>query len=947
MRNTYLVIIFVITSILPIKSQEIIDSDVRIQSFLNSMTIEEKAEQLGTDYAPAISRLNIPAFNWHNECLHGLVAADVTVFPISIGLAATFNTNLIHSVASAISDEARVLFKKGRIGLTFWSPNGDLIRDPRWGRCQETFGEDPFLASRIMVSYIKGLQGEHPYYLKAIASPKHFAVHSGPESKRHTMNMTTSQRDFWEFYLEPFRAAIQEGKSHSIMASYTAYNKVPASVNPFLLTEILRDTWGFDGFTVSDCGAVGDAVWGHWFTDTEPKAVAIAMKAGLDIDCGHYFRLNTKTALDLGYLSMSDVDTSLSRLFRARFRLGLFNSPDKKPYMDIPDSVVNSFKHRTLAIETARQSIVLLKNESNTLPLKKNTRKLFLCGPLANAYCDILGSYHGWPNVWSSVNDGIRNAKSNDTKLVMDDSCALVGNFTELIPSSCYKTPDGKKGLLGEYYDNSEMKGSPVFTKIDSVIDIHWERNSPISGSKALPFSVRWKGKVTLPGSGPCTFKLFSNDGSRLFINGEKKIDSWWEHGFAPFLGFDTLEAGVEYDIVIEYFFTQSYAKIRLEYGDNSTGSRYLDKVRKIADSSDVIVFAGGISSAYENEQMHGPFAPGYFWGDRTTLDLPESQLRMLKELKKTGKPIVLVLMGGSCLAINWEKENIPAIIHTWYAGQDAGIAIADVVFGNYNPAGRLPNTWYKSTNDLPDFDNYYMYDRSYRFFKKDPLFEFGYGLSYSKFEYSNLNLSSIESDLAVANDTLLVDFDIKNTGNYDGDEVPQLYVVNLSSKFEQPIKSLKGFSRIPVKKGLVSNSSIKLPIGELAYYDSTQMKFVIDTGLYELQVGASSQDIRLRDSIHIKNSKLSIKDTIAEINIELFPNPAIDNISFKLKYTPGINYILKIYDILGREISGKELSFDYSETRTIDCSDLDRGIYIFKLTAGNKTICKKFILSR
>jgi len=921
--------------------------DSRIREIISQMTLQEKVKQLSTAADNSVPRLNLPNYRWHNECLHGLVSSDITVFPAPIGLASTFDKELMNKIAVAISDEARIQFKQGKIGLTFWSPNLDLARDPRWGRTGETYGEDPYLVGIMGETFIAGIQGNDSVYLKAITSPKHYTIHSGPETERHWINPKTAQIDFWDTYMKPFEMAVIEGKSYSMMTAYNAYLGVPISVSKFLVDEVLRQKWGLRGYVMTDCGALSNVVWSHWYAKSEVEAVAMSLRVGVDLDCGDYFLRNAPTALQQGLITIDEIDRAVYNLLKTRFRLGLIAKPANFPYDNIPDSLLASYQHRMLAKKAAHESMVLLKNEGNILPLSKDVKSIFLIGPNAYTYGEMLGPYHGWPRYWVSVYDGLKNKVGETCKIDYEKGCEIVGSLTELISSKYLKTEDGKTGLLGEYFNNKNLQGTPALTRIDTTINFNWQRISPITGSTdGEPFSVRWTGYLKVPQTQEYTFMTINNDGTRLYINEKKILDNWWDHGASPFIGFDSLEAGKEYKIVLEYYFNQSFASVRLEWGNKNTGDSFIDSLVRRAEKTDVIIFVGGISNLYESEEMGDYYVPGFYGGDRTSINLPTTQTRILKALKKTGKPIVLALMSGSCLAINWENENIPAIVHTWYAGQETGDALADVLFGDYNPAGRTPITWYKSLDDVPDFKNYYMTNSTYRYYKGTPLYPFGYGLSYTKFKYSDLELP--QSTVNSCNqDSINISFYLENTGNYKGDEVVQIYIQNNNSKFDFTNKSLKAFKRIHLNKSEKKKVTIKLLLKDLFIYDSTQHKSRLETGNYQIMVSASSEDVRLSGNIFITECSTDT-NLNKDHQTSLYPNPT-NNILYLHVDEPLLDnkVSIKVFDITGKQMPVL-VSQDYSDnTFKIDCSKLTTGIYFVRFLSGTIYFTSKFVFTK
>ncbi len=939
-----IILLFILTASMSALTDKQINE--KAKELLSKMTLTEKIMQLGTENANAIPRLKIPQYRWHNECLHGLVSDNITVFPSSISLAATFDTDLISQVACAISDEARIQFKHGQMGLTYWSPNLDLARDPRWGRTSETYGEDPYLAGQCGTAYVKAMQGNDPVYFKTILSPKHYTIHSGPETERHWLNPKTSQKDFWETYMKPFETIVREGGVYSMMCAYNAYSGVPISVNNFLIEDVLRNKWGLKGFVMSDCGALSNVVWSHWYAKNEVEAVALSIRAGVDLDCGDFFIKNAEKAIKQDLLTEADIDKAVLRLLVARLKLGVIEPPPDFPYNNIPDSLLASYKHRQLALKAAQESIVLLKNKNNTLPLNKNLQSIYVIGPNAPTYCEMLGGYHGWPKYWVSFLDGLKKKIKPECKLTFNKGCEIVGSFTELIPVKYLKTINGERGLTGEYFSNKNLEGKPVLTRVDTVINFNWQRKSPVGEKDGEPFSVRWTGILTVPQTAEYTFKTINNDGTRLFIDDKKILDNWWDHGASPFIGFDSLIAGKEYKIVLEYYFNQSFASVRLECGNENTGQDFIDSITSEASNYDAIVFVGGISTMYESEELGDVYAPGFYGGDKTSIDLPPTQTKILKALKKSGKPIVLVMMSGSCLAINWENDNIPAIVQTWYAGQEAGDAIADVLFGDYNPSGRTPLTWYKSLDDVPDFKNYYMTNRTYRFLKKEPLYPFGFGLSYTSFEYENLILPK-ETIMVENVDSVAVTFNLKNSGKLSGDEVVQIYVVNKESKFEKANKSLIAFKRVNLRSGEKSTIHIKIPLKEFSIYDSTKHRFIIETGKYEIQVATSSKDVKLSGEINLKSSDTNINTDLDKMTL-LYPNPTNRKFSLKINQILNSNNItIKVFSITGKQ-ERITISRDYSNNLfKIDCKHLTPGFYILQLISGTYRTTKKFVINR
>jgi beta-glucosidase len=686
--------------------------------------MEEKISQM-QHTASAIDRLGIPQYNWWNECLHGVARNGIaTVFPQAIAMSATFNPSLIQREADVISTEARAKYyeassKNSREiyqGLTFWSPNINIFRDPRWGRGQETYGEDPFLTSQIGKAFVQGLQGNDPTYFKVIATAKHFAVHSGPESLRHKFDAWPSQRDLYETYLPAFEVLVKEAKVYSVMTCYNRVYGTPSSANTFLFKETLRGKWGFKGYVVSDCWAISDMYNFHNFVPTAEKAASLSVKAGTDLSCGPEYGSLLK-ALEFGYISENEINASVKRLFEARFRLGLFDPASKVGYASIPATDYNTEANRSLAREVSRQSIVLLKNDNNVLPITRKVKSIAVIGPYSNDTSVLLGNYNGIPSQPVTILNGISS-----------------------------KAGKGCKVLYCQGVDRPEIQA------------------------------------------------------------------------------------------------------LRSE-NINLTGDSSFNEAISLGKKSDVIVFVGGISPNLEGEEMDVK-VPGFSAGDRTTLDLPQNQQQLLEKLKSTGKPIILILTNGSALALNWAKENATAILETWYPGEEGGNAVADVLFGEYNPAGRLPVTFYKSVNDIPAFEDYSMNGRTYKYFEGTPLYAFGYGLSYTSFRF---NSSEFKSQLLAKSDTIVLSVKLTNTGNRDGDEVIQVYAKQPKELKAQPLKALVAFERVHFLKGESKVVSIKIPVLRLRHFNTVLNDYSVAEGNYELQIGASSDDIRLKTSLTIK----------------------------------------------------------------------------------------------
>jgi beta-glucosidase len=814
----------------------------RVDDLVGRLTLEEKVSQM-LNKSPAIERLRIPAYDWWNEALHGVAyAGTATVFPQSIGLGATWNQYLIYNVATAISDEARAKYndaikhdiRKRFYGLTFWSPNINIFRDPRWGRGQETYGEDPYLTSRLGVAFVKGMQGNDPRYLKTISTPKHYAVHSGPESQRHTFDAQVSEREMKETYLAAFRATVVEAKAGSIMCAYNSVNGEPVCANPKMLQEILRSEWGFNGYVVSDCDAVADIYKNHKFTRTEEEGVAVAVKAGTDLTCGNEYKALIP-AVKQGLISEAEIDKAVKRLFEARFRLGMFDPPEMVPYSRIPFAVNDSPANRALALKAAQESIVLLKNENNILPLRKDIKSIAVIGPNADYLEALVGNYNGVPSKWTTPLEGIRNKVSANTKVLYALGTTLTGEALVSVPSSALFTPDGTgtHGLKGEYFNNKDLQGDAVATRIDEQINFNWFTNAPVPQLPTDNFSVRWTGMFVPPASGTYQLGARADDGVRIYLDDKILVEDWRDRGAKTVIKPVELEGGRKYKLRIEYYDRYHIGEAHLVWSPPQLAQTLRDEALQKAREADVVVMALGLSPSLEGEEMDVK-TEGFSGGDRTALNLPKAQEELLKAVQATGKPLVLVLLSGSNLAVNWAKDNVPAIVQAWYPGEEGGEAVADVLFGDYNPAGRLPVTFYKSVDQLPPFTDYHMEGKTYRYFKGEPLYPFGYGLSYTKFKYSNLKLSSrrVKPD-----ENVQISVDVQNTGERGGDEVVQLYLTDVAASVPVPIRSLRGIQRTYLKPGEKRRISFTLTPRDLSLIDNSG-KRVLEPGEFNISIG-------------------------------------------------------------------------------------------------------------
>ncbi|MBI9057341.1 MAG: glycoside hydrolase family 3 C-terminal domain-containing protein [Labilibaculum sp.] len=853
--NTYLFLLFgFVLSCTNVQAQEVdksyLDTDLsmedRVDLLVDQMTLKEKIAQL-TDESKAVPRLDIPEYGWWNEALHGVAySGRATVFPQPIGLASSWNKDLIYDIAVAVSDEARAkhhnFVRNGKRnnfqGLTFWAPNINIFRDPRWGRGIETYGEDPFLTGRLGVAYVKGLQGEDEKYLKLVATPKHYAVHSGPEPERHRFNATCSDKDLYETYLPHFKEAIQEGGAYSIMSAYNRFNGESCSGHKRLLTEILRDEWGFDGYVVSDCNAIRDIFLHHKIVDSKEEAAVVGITSGCDLNCGDYYK-TLNSAHKQGLISEEEIDIAVKRVLLARFKLGMFDADEIVPYAQIPMSVVNSEENQKLAIKSACESMVLLKNEKNLLPLSEDIKTIGVMGPNANDLEVLLGNYNGLPFEASTPLEGIKKyaPKGCNVLYSLGADWAEGVNVVETLPKGLLFTKENgilKEGLWGEYFSNTKLEGKPAAKHFDKHLAFDWRDGAPLANFPDDNFSIRWQGILKVKESGEYRLGSEAHHEFRIFIDDSLHVKhAEFYHQNTKKVASVKLEAGKEYNIRIEFVAKTGDANFRLVWVPNNR--KLVENALEVAEKSDVVVMCMGLSPRLEGEEIRGLKIDGFYGGDRTDIVLPENQQELIKAVAKTGKPIVLVLLNGSALAINWSDKNIPAILEAWYPGQAAGDAIGKTLFGENNPSGRLPVTFYKSVNDLPDFSDYSMKNRTYRYFEGEALYPFGYGLSYSNFKYSNLKIAK-KSKLG---DSVTLEVDIRNTSELEGEEVVQVYISNKIKdlKIDLPITSLKSFSKLKINSRETKTVTFELKPEYFSYVDKLG-KTVLSEGDFEVFVG-------------------------------------------------------------------------------------------------------------
>jgi len=819
----------------------------RVDDLVSRLSLDEKVMQM-LNAAPAIPRFKIPAYDWWNETLHGVARTPfkVTVFPQAIAMAATFDPSALYKMADYSALEGRAIYNKalaqGRtneryLGLTYWTPNINIFRDPRWGRGQETYGEDPYLTSTLGDAFVRGLQGDDPKYLKAAACAKHYAVHSGPEPLRHVFNTTVSAFDLWDTYLPAFEKLVTKSKVAGVMCAYNAFQGQPCCANDLLMTDILRRKWNFKGYVTSDCWAIDDFYKNHKTHPNAASAAADAVFHGTDLDCGTEAYKALITAVKTGIIKEKDIDVSVKRLFMIRFRLGMFDPSSIVKYANTPSSVLENSEHKAHALKMAQESMVLLRNESHTLPLKKNLKKIVVLGPNADNSISVLGNYNGIPSKITTVLAGIREKVGKQTEVIYQQAVSFTNDtlLSYLDLNSEYKI-DGVQGFKSEYFSNISLEGNPVLTRTEPRLENSWQEGEKIADKlTANNFSARYSTTFKPTTTGSITFELNADDGYRFIINGKKVIDAWSRNRWgAKTYKLETSKDSV-YNLVIEYWQGEGSANVRLRAGTYiRTDFKALVKTHAAADA---FIFVGGISPQLEGEEMRVDY-PGFSGGDRTSIMLPAAQTALMKSLKESGKPVVFVMMTGSAIAIPWEAENIPAILNAWYGGQATGEAVADILFGDYSPSGRLPVTFYASDKDLGDFSDYSMNNRTYRYFKGKPLYGFGYGLSYSSFLYEKF----VAPAVLKAGKGTEVSVTVSNKGKFRSDEVVQLYQLNDQKSIKSAAKALKGFKRISLEPGESKLVKFSLKANDLSYIDQNGSRQFYK-GSITLAVGGSQPD--------------------------------------------------------------------------------------------------------
>ena len=826
----------------------------RVDNLISLLTLEEK-EGLLMNGSISIDRLGIPAYNWWSEACHGICAQDATVFPQAIGLAATFDPDQQYEIYTVVSDEARAHWnitehnEFGKTeptggawhqGLSFWCPNINIFRDPRWGRGQETSGEDPYLAGEMGSALVRGMQGNNKHYVKTHACAKHYAVHSGPEPSRHRFDVSVSQRDLWETYLPAFKKLVTEAKVEEVMGAYNRYEGDPCCGSERLLTDILRNKWGFEGFVVSDCGAI-DNFYRPGQHETHPDAAtatAAAIKAGTDVECGTSYRAITE-AVERGILTEEEVNISLRRVLSARIKLGTLDPVEMDPWKNLDKDDMSSPEHNALAEKAAREAMVLLKN-NGVLPLSKDVKKIAVVGPNADNVSMHLGNYNGTPTQEHtlSIVDAIRELVP-EAEVVYDKGCELVDRYLTINYMNRFNEGIG---LHVEYFNGQKLEGEAIASNDYTATyskhtmgDHRFEAGMPDKN-----FSARFTGSFTADYTGDMFYTVRGNDTYKLTVNGKVvdeqtsvPADFRWARQGEPETTFPVVE-GTTYEVTVEYTKAdEGYAFLNVDFFRRVLPD-FEGIAQKVADA-DVIIVVGGLSARLEGEEMPVHY-DGFAGGDRTRIELPDVQQDLIAAMDATDKPVVLVNCSGSAIGFGSIEHEYDALLQAWYAGEAMGHAVAAVLFGDYNPAGRLPVTFYASTSQLPDFENYNMEGRTYRYFRGEPLYAFGYGLSYTTFEYGNARLKGHRE----------ISIPVTNTGSVDGEEVVQVYVKSLDNP-EAPIKSLKGFKRVNIAAGKTVTVKIALTDEAFEYYDRDADGLSVQHGRYQILYGGSSRDEDLK----------------------------------------------------------------------------------------------------
>lgn len=831
----------------------------RVKDLVSRLSLEEKVAQM-LNAAPAIPRLGIPAYEWWNEVLHGVARTPykTTVFPQAIGMAATWDANSLKLMARYSAMEGRGInnkvIREGKtgnryLGLSYWTPNINIFRDPRWGRGQETYGEDPFLTAKMGAAFVKGLQGEDPDYLLAAACAKHYAVHSGPEPSRHFDNINPSLYDLWDTYLPAFKELVVNAKVAGVMCAYNAVNDQPCCANDLLMNDILRRQWKFTGYVTSDCWAIDDFVKHHKTHKNAASASADAVFHGTDVECGTAVYKSLVEAVKTGLIGEKDIDVSLIRLFTIRYRLGMFDPMEKVKYRQIQEDILEAPAHREHALKMARQSIVLLKNSGGVLPLLKSAKQVTVIGPNADNKIAQLGNYNGFPTRNVSVLEAVKEKLGAQASVFYDEGVAFTTD-TLFIPDSDQSLYTS--GVKITYYNNTKLEGPVIYNTVGNSIDFSMaEGQSPAPGVSNVSYSIRFSTTIKAETDQTITWKIEGDDGYRLRVNDSVMVNEW-----SGTEGYRDVRLKVQkdksYKIVLEYWQGNGTATMRMKNGSYKKAD--MPSLANKAAGSDVIVFVGGISPELEGEEMPVN-AKGFKGGDRTSILLPAVQTELLKHLLATGKPVILVLFTGSAIAMPWESEHIPAIVNAWYGGQGTGTAVADVLFGDYNPAGRLPVTFYKSDADLPDLKDYSMQGRTYRYFKGEVAYPFGYGLSYSTFRYANLK-APVQLKKGKS---LIAEILVTNTGKLKGEEVVQLYVSHPKGKKMVPLRALAGFQRIVLEKGESRKVRFGLSADQLMLVDDKGERYQPE-GKVLISIGGGQADVKQATSSNVLQHSLMVR---------------------------------------------------------------------------------------
>ena len=831
----------------------------RAELLVKELTLEEKAH-LMMDGSRSVERLGIKPYNWWNEALHGVARAGLaTVFPQPIGMAASFNPEMVYEVFNAVSDEARAKntyyasqdSRERYQGLTMWTPTVNIYRDPRWGRGIETYGEDPYLTSRMGVMVVKGLQGPADgKYDKLHACAKHFAVHSGPEWNRHSFNAENIKpRDLYETYLPPFEALVKEGKVEEVMCAYNRFEGDPCCGSDRLLMQILRGEWGFDGIVVSDCGAIADFYndRGHHTHPDAESASAAAVISGTDLECGSSYKALIES-VKKGLISEETVDTSVKRLMKARFALGEMDEPEKVSWTKIPFSVVASAAHDSLALNMARESMTLLMNKDNFLPLKRGGLTVAVMGPNANDSVMQWGNYNGMPAHTVTILDGVRNLLGTDDKLIYEQGCPWVERTLIQSAFSQCKSDKGP-GFTARYWNNLKREGEPVTTTQVTTPFRFCTSGATVfaPGVNLTDFSATYNSAFIPKESGEIVLEVYCYGSGRLRVNGEEVKSFSNKHGARKSTHAMKVQAGKSYDLELDFEYLRSDAQLNFDLGFKKDVD-IRKSVERVKDA-DIVIFASGISPSLEGEEM-GVNLPGFKKGDRTDIELPAVQRELIDALHRAGKKIILVNCSGSPIGLEPETQKCEAILQAWYPGQQGGKAVAEVLFGDYNPAGKLPVTFYRNVSQLPDFEDYNMTGRTYRYMQDVPLFPFGYGLSYTTFGYGKTVLDKNE---LTAGQSLKLTVPVTNTGKRKGEEVVQVYL-RKQGDAEGPIKTLRAFKRVSIPAGKTVNVEFDLKDKELEWWDDQSNTVRVCPGNYDIMVGGSSKEEDLqRTTIAIK----------------------------------------------------------------------------------------------